>query len=135
MASTLARRGIPYLEPETLCAWMQSREDFQIMDVRDCDFDEGGHIKGAVNYEYRSFQNNLREIVASEVPKKRVFVFHCMRSQQRGPRCALRFKTYIDETLNNLDIEVYVLRGGFIKWYKKYGETQYTEKATTANIL
>lgn len=113
--------------------WLQSGISVRVIDVRDYDYNEGGHIKGAINYQYPNFQSQLPEIVEREIGleggTQRVVVFHCMRSQQRGPRCAIRFKKYVVENIpNSHGVVVYVLRGGYIRWYSMYRDSQQTEK-------
>ncbi|KAL7665000.1 Rhodanese domain-containing protein [[Candida] zeylanoides] len=120
--------SLQYVEPATLHGWLEEGRRVRVFDVRDYDYDEGGHIRGAVNYEYRGFEARLPEIVAAEVPEDPpVYVFHCMRSQQRGPRCALRFIKYAQQ--HGLKVSVYVLRGGYMRWFNLYGQSQHTEVA------
>ena len=126
---SLGKSNIRYLEPEMLHDWLQNGVKVQVLDVRDYDYNEGGHIRGAINYGYRDFQAQLPSIASKELedPGSNVFVFHCMRSQQRGPRCALRFKKYVDEHYSDYNVVVYVLRGGYINWYNLFSDSPLTE--------
>ena len=61
-------------------------KDYIVIDVRDDDY-RGGNIKGARNSPSALFHANVDELVKStkDVP---TVVFHCMLSQQRGPKAA-----------------------------------------------
>lgn len=77
------------------------RGEFTIIDVRDEDF-EGGHIYGAVNlpsetfYDRKILDKMVRDwgIPSPEKPRT-ILVFHCMKSQQRGPTCARIFSEHL----------------------------------------
>ena len=55
----------------------------------------------------------------------KLFIFHCMMSQQRGPSCAEAFAMHCkreSETvgLQLQDLQIVVLRGGYRKWKHRY---------------
>lgn len=72
-----------------------------IVDVRDDDF-EGGHIPGAVNVPSTEFQDSLQTlmdgIIASD---KEIVIFHCMKSQVRGPQCSKIFSQNLEKHPNH----------------------------------
>lgn len=120
--------GIKYLDSSQLFNWIQrgSPEPFQVVDVRGSDY-KGGHIRGGWNYPHRHFPGSIPELITRLNEKRRLsggdvlnVVFHCARSQQRGPRSAMMFLKELPEAeLSNFNI--YVLRGGFNHWKSVYG--------------
>jgi rhodanese-related sulfurtransferase len=95
-------------------------KDLAIIDVRDDDY-IGGHIKGAQNVPSGTHDVAMPELARTLKDKKKV-VFHCMLSQQRGPKAARRYITERERLLKGVEgngkdeQEVLVLRGGFEKW-------------------
>jgi rhodanese-related sulfurtransferase len=99
-----------------------------VVDVRDSDF-VGGHVTSALNVPSKQFRDRLDELYAAAAGKDLV-VFHCMHSQQRGPRCARIMGESIDaRTLADIDSgvaladstaaafpSIVVLTGGFDGW-------------------
>ncbi|KRZ55004.1 M-phase inducer phosphatase 1-B [Trichinella nativa] len=100
-------------------------------DIIDCRYPfeyDGGHIRGAVNiFEKQQLVNYLfvDEDLPSVVNKKKVLVFYCEFSQQRGPTM-YRFLRNFDRTINrecypNLYYpEIYLLDKGYNCFYKQY---------------
>ena len=119
--------------------------EYCIVDVRDDDF-AGGNISGALHCSSESFSRsgvyrlagmlcadssnmNIGSVDSANasavvpVPVKcKLFVFHCMMSQQRGPACAEEFARHCDASpdVHTHDLQVVVLRGGFRKWKHRY---------------
>ncbi len=93
-ACTNNRSGsMKYIEPETLFSLIGSprvSDDFVIIDVRDEDEFESGHIGGAQHIPselwYESPQTAMN--VLNEHMNVKSIVVHCFMSQQRGPACA-----------------------------------------------
>ncbi|AQZ09253.1 YCH1 (YGR203W) [Zygosaccharomyces parabailii] len=121
-------RTIKYLDTSQLYTWMKrgAPEPFQVIDVRGSDY-KGGHIKGGWNYPCRNFPDSITELTARLNEKRRLsgckvinVVFHCARSQQRGPRSAMMFLKDVPQA-ELTDFNVYVLRGGFNHWKSVYG--------------
>jgi rhodanese-related sulfurtransferase len=56
------------------------------VDVRDDDF-RGGNIRGAQNSPSSTFHTDVDKLV-QETKETPIIVFHCMLSQQRGPKAA-----------------------------------------------
>lgn len=84
---------IRYIERTTLAPLVQSGQ-VTIIDVRNEDY-VGGHIPSALNIPYgeeweeEEFLDEVLERVKQTGRDK--IVFHCMKSQQRGPYCARQF--------------------------------------------
>ncbi|KAI3646337.1 hypothetical protein MP228_009265 [Amoeboaphelidium protococcarum] len=115
-----------YIEHSTLKQWIETRQagkDFVIVDVRQDDH-AGGNIVGSVNVPAHTFADQIKNLLEkyNHCPD---IVFHCMQSQQRGPKCAMNFSRYIKEFLGTEDAakwdgKVYVLKDGFIGWQAAY---------------
>ena len=83
-----------YIQPnelESLIKDEASRTKLVIVDVRDDDF-KGGNIKGAINIPMHNFEHDqsIDELI-KKVSSAETVVFHCYKSQQRGPFCAKEF--------------------------------------------
>lgn len=121
---------------------LQNHPSLAIIDVRDSDY-IGGHIKGCTNVPSPNLDWQLPEVVRKNKDKE-VVVFHCALSQQRGPSAALRYLRERDrlfpasekkaddnaksvqdngtESNKPQQQQVYVLKGGFYEWQKKFGK-------------
>ncbi|EGW30708.1 uncharacterized protein SPAPADRAFT_142679 [Spathaspora passalidarum NRRL Y-27907] len=132
--TTYALSDLKYIRPSTLRTWFRGGSSphgsgkFAIIDVRDDDY-VGGHIKGSCNYPATNFISLLPSLRKSLYEKKvDDVVFHCMLSQARGPSSALKFlrslNTIDDPELQEFfkNVHVYVLKGGFQRWAREYGE-------------
>lgn len=116
-----------------------------IVDVRDDDH-IGGHIKSSQWVPINQFDARMPEVLRVNAGKDRV-VFHCMLSQQRGPKAALTYararaervkkdrrEAGTDEDGEDGNVvdgegriggqEVCVLEGGFDNWRRYYAEDQ-----------
>lgn len=88
----------------------------------------GGHIRGSTNVPSRQLDAMMPTLVR-RLKDKRVVVFHCALSQQRGPSAALQYLRERDELLAALgegkigegEQVVYVLDKGFVGWQEVYG--------------
>lgn len=85
--------------------------DVKVVDVRDLDR-AGGHIRGSVNIHADDFVHGVEKFAKDLAPGTRV-VFHCMFSQQRGPRCARALAYEVGNQKFENPPKVYVLTGGF----------------------
>ncbi|KAJ1547920.1 hypothetical protein HK096_009077 [Nowakowskiella sp. JEL0078] len=93
-------------------------KDYQVVDVRiDEDF-ATGHIRGATNITIDKIANSVEEL-----QKAPTVIFHCARSEVRGPKAALEFEKQIGGSENTKQ-NVLVLRGGFTEWRKKYANDE-----------
>lgn len=91
-----------------------------IIDVREDDY-EGGHIPESRNIPFYLLKSGERlselylEICSLKKPIK--IIFHCMRSQIRGPSAARKFSRLLSPSD---PIEVLVLEGGFLEWRNQF---------------
>jgi rhodanese-related sulfurtransferase len=138
--STLKYLNRTQLAPKVLAAASGDPNSLAIIDVRDSDY-LGGHISGAQNFPAGNLEWRMPELLRVTQGKK-IVVFHCMLSQQRGPGAALRFLrareerdrfeaerkkeeekdgegTEEEEQKEKVVQQVYVLEGGFMKWQEK----------------
>lgn len=61
----------------------------KVLDVREVEQFEGGHIKGASNFPSELWDNvEYVDGVIEKNKDEKVVVMHCMHSQKRGPNCA-----------------------------------------------
>ena len=119
------------IESDELLEIMKSdRTSVTIVDVRDEDF-YGGNIVGAINVPSESWRDEavVNELISKCSSSKKV-VFHCMKSQQRGPACASIFVEALRKSESVERPEVRVLRGGYSAWSFKYsGDSSAIENA------
>ncbi|KTW29625.1 phosphatase YCH1 [Pneumocystis jirovecii RU7] len=126
-------QSLEYLEPERLSLKLknsENKEKLVIVDVREEDF-IGGHIKGALHIPSYQLPSDILNLVQKTRNAKEV-VFYCSLSQKRyrGPAGAKLFleTQKVQQNTENLQKKelpnVYVLRGGFSEWQKKYGEDE-----------
>jgi rhodanese-related sulfurtransferase len=114
--------GVQYIECDVLASLLLSnRAQVAVVDVRDEDYVEGGHIRGAVNVPSSSFNEaEMDRLISSALDGKEKVVVHCMFSQQRGPRSAVKLAQRLQE-VHRRDISVLVLRGGYRRFCAIYG--------------
>lgn len=93
---------LKYVEASELAEILKTDGDsVAILDVRNLEEFNGGHIKGAFNHPSEnwtdaSFVESVADkVVADGHPKK--IVMHCVHSQKRGPTCARILQTRLDE--------------------------------------
>ncbi|CAD7958626.1 unnamed protein product [Amoebophrya sp. A25] len=117
-------------------------EKVTVIDVRDHDRSEGGHIPGSTWIPSQEFRQQLPKLVDQYRNERRTLVFHCMFSQSRGPTCAKLFANAVTTqedqrqtsgaevtqedapssgTSSSVEQQAYagkvrILRGGFIGW-------------------
>jgi Cdc25 family phosphatase len=118
---------LPYITCGELAELIaNSSSKVAVIDVRDEDF-VGGHIKGAINSPSEDLEDDdeleaLIERVCVGGESKSEVVFHCMKSQERGPTCARRFKNRLSSyDLQNVPC-VYILQGGFEAFAAAYSQ-------------
>ncbi|KTW26196.1 hypothetical protein T552_03088 [Pneumocystis carinii B80] len=126
-------KDILYIEPQELSLKLKNTgnkgKDLVIVDVRDEDF-IGGHIKGALHIPSHELSSCILNLIEETKDAKEV-IFYCAYSQQRGPAGARLFLMEQQKIRNIKSIQeeeifpkVYVLRGGFVEWQKKYGNDE-----------
>ncbi|PNH08878.1 rhodanese domain phosphatase 2 [Tetrabaena socialis] len=86
----------------------------------------GGHITGAVNVpaELWYSEQHVDSVIDERVAGRDTVVVHCMFSQQRGPRCAMRLASRLAARSDVAKPAVYVLRGGFTGFAAHYRHEQ-----------
>lgn len=146
--STITLSSLKFIKPAVLAHGLSKLETSQkiaIIDVRDSDH-IGGHIKGSQWIPSNELDMRMPELLRQNSDKDRV-VFHCMLSQQRGPKAALSYarakqnqeqklkrekkrEDGAEEDIEDMSSgsgkiagqEVCVLEGGFEVWKSLYGE-------------
>lgn len=102
LSSMSANEDIEYIDKSELKARLRDPL-LQVVDVRDSDY-AGGHIPGAVNHPSNVWDDAYASALASELSTadstKRELVFHCMKSQVRGPHCARMLLSKLVERQN-----------------------------------
>ncbi len=125
--------SLTYLRPSDLAPLILDPEQQQkiaIVDVRDSDH-IGGNIKGSIWIPVNQLDARLPELLRTLRDKEKV-VFHCMLSQQRGPKAALAYArarqradakdATQDDKQQKPRHEICVLEGGFGSWQAQYGD-------------
>ncbi|KAG4304397.1 hypothetical protein PORY_002107 [Pneumocystis oryctolagi] len=121
-----------YLEPEELVLKLEDIENRKktiIVDVREDDF-VGGYVKGALHIPSYRLQSNILDLIQKTENAKEI-IFYCSLSQKRGPAGARLFLKTLQQIKekrnmqkNSGSLKVYVLKGGFTEWQKKYGKNE-----------
>lgn len=105
-----------YLDPSKLVLWISSDSiqsitpssseenpsSFAIIDVRDIEEFKGGHIKGAKHYPSEMWNNRefVHQFSRQFTPKDyKALVFHCQKSQVRGPTCAKIYANHLSQVM------------------------------------
>ena len=152
--SSISLSDLKFIKPTILAEILKAPETaskIAIIDVRDDDH-VGGHIKGSQWVPIHQLDARLPELLRVNAAKDKV-VFHCMLSQQRGPKAALMYarakqrevdrvrrehaeKEQVDaandgewEDVDQKDgkiggQEVCVLEGGFGAWQAFHGDDE-----------
>ena len=106
-----------YLSAEELHALLVDPETAAktlVVDVRDEDH-HGGHIAGALNIPSEEFAQSMSKVQTAAKDKDRV-VFHCMQSQQRGPKAARMMAETIAKHGPDGFAKIQILENGFSGW-------------------
>eukprot|EP00928_Gymnodinium_smaydae_P028555 TRINITY_DN21742_c0_g1_i2.p1 TRINITY_DN21742_c0_g1~~TRINITY_DN21742_c0_g1_i2.p1 ORF type:complete len:176 (-),score=17.68 TRINITY_DN21742_c0_g1_i2:69-533(-) len=114
----MASRTPSYISAAALAREL-GREEWQIIDVRDEDF-QGGHIPGARHCPSQAFARNVDYLAQEFASSGKTLVFHCMFSQSRGPGCARLFLRHLDEHYAERSCKVMILEGGFAGWEERF---------------
>lgn len=107
-----------YIEGEELLRMLQNdaqRQTITVVDVRDEDR-ELGWIPGSVNLPSCELTDEQLVKLVQTHTTTSLFVFHCMFSQQRGPRARAMF-----ESLAIAKPRSVILRGGYGTWRQAIG--------------
>jgi rhodanese-related sulfurtransferase len=128
----------PTSTSDTIPPPSRTSSNLAIIDVRDGDY-IGGHIAGSQHVPSSTIDYAMPELVRT-LKEKKVVVFHCMLSQQRGPSAALRYVREREKLVGQVtkagegnaegakdedrQQKVYVLERGFQGWQEQYGEDE-----------
>ncbi|KAK5081728.1 Cdc25 phosphatase Ibp1 [Lithohypha guttulata] len=148
-AASITLSSLKYIKPVDLANSLQDAETSSkvaIIDVRDNDH-VGGNIRGSQWVPINQLDARMPELLRTNQDRDRV-VFHCMLSQQRGPKAALAYararayqaekeakgqgksssteeeKTNVEGNGKVYGQEVCVLEGGFGAWQSSYAEDE-----------
>lgn len=101
-----------------------------IVDCRDADYNDGGHIKTAINIPSSKLVGNNIEKLVNDCAKDGVsnLIFYCQYGQQRSVKAANAANRYINELENKPLLQISYLQGGFQEFYRKYHGTENVEK-------
>lgn len=117
-----------YVSPEDVAAAVrEKREKYVVIDCRDDDFNDDGHVKGAVNVPSNEFAERLPWIIKAYGEQGSTVVFHCALSQVRGPSAARAFAASLPE---GSDVKVQIMQGGFNTFASKFAGTDVVDKST-----
>ncbi|RLN94430.1 hypothetical protein BBJ28_00010679 [Nothophytophthora sp. Chile5] len=122
MATREELAAIERISAEELAALLRSDAASPlIVDVRDEDYDTKGHIVEAVHLPKENFQEDADvDALVAKFEGQTEIVFHCVRSNTRGPTCALRFM----QRAEALDVKTHVrvLAGGFAGFAEQFAD-------------
>lgn len=94
-------------------------------------------IPGAVNFPAHSLYLSAPTLVKSfsNIP---IILFHCNRSNGRGPRAAGWYADVLQDSLHLTDEEVArrvgILQGGIVAWEEQNGKGEVHERGTKRSI-
>jgi rhodanese-related sulfurtransferase len=96
------------------------------------DFDDNGHIAGAINVPSRSFDPGAVTDALAQQPAQHVVVL-CGQSKHRAPASATKLTNALAAQSNLLDtVRVTVLDGGYEAFEQMYGSTALCKKGASA---
>ncbi|KIW32877.1 uncharacterized protein PV07_04390 [Cladophialophora immunda] len=146
-ANLITLSSLKYVHPATLGPLLldpTEKAKVAVIDVRDSDH-IGGNIHGSTWVPLHQLEVKMPELLRTLRDKEKV-IFHCMLSQQRGPKAALAYarakqradaKEAREQTQSKEEAgdsteqekkesspaqEVCVLEGGFGSWQARFGE-------------
>lgn len=97
-------------------------QDYLIIDVRSLEErQENGWIPNSINIPSVDFEENLK-VIQDEYHSISCLYFHCALSQVRGPKCAQKYVTAINQSeAHKMEQSIFILRGGFEEWKGLFG--------------
>lgn len=141
-ARSVTLSSLSYIHPTDLSSQLlnpTTASKVAVVDVRDNDY-VGGHVKDSIHAPIDQLDARMPELLRTLKDKDKV-VFHCMLSQQRGPKAALAYarakanevakqgedkgeqaKNDDERTRKFGGQEICVLEGGFGQWQSRYGD-------------
>lgn len=116
--TAMASHALAYLSAAQLVR-LQTSPKLAIIDVRDEERSYDGHIAGSWHFASDTFEEQLPNLV-EKIQGRETLVFHCAKSQVRGPTCARRLTEHIETLMSAKGLKdfpkIYVLEGGFNGW-------------------
>ncbi|KAJ3091048.1 hypothetical protein HK102_001868 [Quaeritorhiza haematococci] len=115
-----------FIAPEALKDLLQNPEkkpgvDYLVVDVRGESF-KAGHLPNAKNVPTDEFLDTVTKYVDEFQPVKTV-IFHCAKSEVRGPKCANKYHDALALKDPSRKQEVLTLRGGFLEWQSRFQDS------------
>lgn len=90
---------LDYISAESLVPALTDSKETIVVDVRENGDFSAGHIKNAVNLPSGNWQDQaFVDAQIAQYSGSKNIVFHCAKSQQRGPTCAQIFLNRLNET-------------------------------------
>ncbi|EDS89700.1 hypothetical protein EHI8A_055020 [Entamoeba histolytica HM-1:IMSS-B] len=112
---------VDYINDEQLIQLMKDEKiKLQIFDVRSSDVGTCV-IHGAINYRVTELMKKIPQIL-EKYHNYNYIVVHCMRSQQRGPKCARALKEAFitSKYFSTSNVSIVILAGGFSNFFNKH---------------
>lgn len=115
--------AVERISAENLAAALLSNDEHPVVaDVRHEDYELLGHIKDAEHLPSTLFKEDADvDALVAKFSGRKSIVFHCGRSNTRGPTCALRFIERAEAA--GVKIHVQVLAGGFAAFAEKFADS------------
>jgi len=123
-------RVVTLISPKKLADYVTSNEKVLVIDVRDSDYNDGGHIKGSRNIPSFLFNaSTVKDILDLSLEDKyETILFYCAYGQQRSVKCANTMNSYINRLDNKPLIQISFLEGGFMSFQRTKGCEALIEK-------
>lgn len=102
------------IQPQELDALISTSNRSVVIDVRDDDYDNGGHYKGSINIPVGDILEGRKDVMEM-LNHYDPIICYCMLSQQRGPAAARSLCSAFPQK------KIYVVTGGFTAMLEHYG--------------
>lgn len=102
------------IQPQELDALVSTSSRSIILDVRDDDYDAGGHYQRSINIPVSNILEGKKEVMTM-LDQYDPIICYCMLSQQRGPAAARSLCAAFPQK------RIYVVTGGFTAMLEHYG--------------
>ena len=126
----MGEREVTIAKPASVVSTYGKNVKMCIVDVRDNDFNNGGHIKEAINFPEYKFKGDNVKIFIDDCVKDGIdwVIFYCQYGQQRSVKAANAANRYINSLTDKPLIQISYLEGGFEAFTRKYQNTEYIVK-------
>lgn len=123
----MGERQVTTITPASLVGTYGTNVKMCIVDCRDSDYNDGGHIKDSINIpEYKFKGNNVEKLINQCVADGASWlIFYCAYGQQRSVKAANSANRYINELETKPLLQISYLEGGFNAFCRKYNGTEY----------